>query len=191
MLPTLQLYGSEDHSRIAPKGPCQTPGIEPETKGRYAEGGRKAAKPRQGGHGIVQLQQHADDLRDEGERSAKPANGMSSPRRRCRFPSCFFRLRLLHGHGPLSLEPFRSPGRCVLAVATAAGLLICSSPAEISRAINQSTVYPFALNRSVMDESCINQNRRSSRSPVLLSAKIEIFGAEVSVILRNFPAKER
>ena len=36
-----------------------------------------------------------------------------------------------------------------------------------------------------MDESSIMQNRRSNRSPVLLSAKVEVNGAEVSVILRN------
>lgn len=36
-----------------------------------------------------------------------------------------------------------------------------------------------------MDESCNTQNRRSRRSPVLLSAKIEVFGGQVSVILRN------
>ena len=36
-----------------------------------------------------------------------------------------------------------------------------------------------------MDESCNTQNRRSRRSPVLLSAKVDVFGAEVSVILRN------
>ena len=36
-----------------------------------------------------------------------------------------------------------------------------------------------------MDESSVNQNRRSNRSPVLLSAKVELDGAEVPVILRN------
>jgi len=36
-----------------------------------------------------------------------------------------------------------------------------------------------------MDESSIMQNRRSNRSPVLLSAKIEVNGAEVAVLLRN------
>lgn len=36
-----------------------------------------------------------------------------------------------------------------------------------------------------MDESSITQNRRSNRSPVLLSAKIEVDGTEVSVVLRN------
>jgi len=36
-----------------------------------------------------------------------------------------------------------------------------------------------------MDESCNTQNRRSRRSPVLLSAKVDVLGVEVSVILRN------
>jgi hypothetical protein len=36
-----------------------------------------------------------------------------------------------------------------------------------------------------MDESSISQNRRSNRSPVLLSAKIDIDGIPVSVLLRN------
>ena len=36
-----------------------------------------------------------------------------------------------------------------------------------------------------MDESSNTQNRRSGRSPVLLSAEIEIEGAAVAVILRN------
>ena len=40
-----------------------------------------------------------------------------------------------------------------------------------------------------MDQSSASQNRRSNRSPVLLSAKIEVDGAEVSVILRNLSAE--
>lgn len=36
-----------------------------------------------------------------------------------------------------------------------------------------------------MDESSITQNRRSNRSPVLLSAKVDVDGAEVAVVLRN------
>lgn len=36
-----------------------------------------------------------------------------------------------------------------------------------------------------MDESSVNQNRRSNRSPVLLSAKVDFGGTEVAVILRN------
>jgi len=41
----------------------------------------------------------------------------------------------------------------------------------------------------IMDESSNIQNRRSNRSPVLLSAKIEVNGAEVSVILRNLSSQ--
>jgi hypothetical protein len=40
-----------------------------------------------------------------------------------------------------------------------------------------------------MDESGITQNRRSSRSPVLLSAKVDVGGREVPVILRNLSSK--
>jgi hypothetical protein len=40
-----------------------------------------------------------------------------------------------------------------------------------------------------MDQSSAAQNRRSGRSPVLLSAKIDVDGAEVSVILRNLSAE--
>ena len=40
-----------------------------------------------------------------------------------------------------------------------------------------------------MDESGITQNRRSRRSPVLLSAKVELHGADVAVILRNLSAE--
>lgn len=36
-----------------------------------------------------------------------------------------------------------------------------------------------------MDQSSVTQNRRSGRSPVLLSAKIDVLGAEVPVLLRN------
>jgi PilZ domain-containing protein len=36
-----------------------------------------------------------------------------------------------------------------------------------------------------MDESSASQNRRSNRSPVLLSAKVEVNGVEVPVVLRN------
>lgn len=40
-----------------------------------------------------------------------------------------------------------------------------------------------------MDESSMIQNRRSNRSPVLLSAKVEVNGAEVPVILRNLSSQ--
>lgn len=40
-----------------------------------------------------------------------------------------------------------------------------------------------------MDESSVSQNRRSNRSPMLLSAKIEVNGAEVPVILRNLSSE--
>jgi hypothetical protein len=36
-----------------------------------------------------------------------------------------------------------------------------------------------------MDQSSLAQNRRSTRSPVLLSAKISTGGSEVAVVLRN------
>ena len=36
-----------------------------------------------------------------------------------------------------------------------------------------------------MDETSMSQNRRSGRLPVLLSARIEVDGTEVSVVLRN------
>lgn len=36
-----------------------------------------------------------------------------------------------------------------------------------------------------MDQSSVTQNRRSGRSPVLLSAKLEVMGEEVSIVLRN------
>lgn len=40
-----------------------------------------------------------------------------------------------------------------------------------------------------MDESSITQNRRSGRSPVLLSATVEAAGAQVSVVLRNLSSE--
>lgn len=40
-----------------------------------------------------------------------------------------------------------------------------------------------------MDASSMSQNRRSVRSPVLLSAKISVDGADVSVILRNLSSE--
>ena len=40
-----------------------------------------------------------------------------------------------------------------------------------------------------MDQSSVTQNRRSGRSPVLLSAKIEVLGAEVAIILRNLSSQ--
>lgn len=40
-----------------------------------------------------------------------------------------------------------------------------------------------------MDESSITQNRRSNRSPVLLSAKLSMGGEELAVILRNLSSK--
>jgi hypothetical protein len=40
-----------------------------------------------------------------------------------------------------------------------------------------------------MDESSITQNRRSNRSPVLLSATIDVNGADASVVLRNLSSE--
>ena len=40
-----------------------------------------------------------------------------------------------------------------------------------------------------MDESSVTQNWRSNRSPVLLSARIEVDGAEVPVVLRNLSSE--
>lgn len=40
-----------------------------------------------------------------------------------------------------------------------------------------------------MDGSSMSHNRRSDRSPVLLSAKISVDGADVSVILRNLSSE--
>ena len=40
-----------------------------------------------------------------------------------------------------------------------------------------------------MDQSSLSQNRRSNRSPVLLSAKIDVGGTEVAVILRNLSSE--
>lgn len=40
-----------------------------------------------------------------------------------------------------------------------------------------------------MDESSITQNRRSGRSPVLLSATLEVAGAQISVVLRNLSSE--
>ena len=40
-----------------------------------------------------------------------------------------------------------------------------------------------------MDESSITQNRRSGRSPMLLSAKVDASGREVSVVLRNLSSE--
>lgn len=40
-----------------------------------------------------------------------------------------------------------------------------------------------------MDQSSVTQNRRSGRSPVLLSAKIEVLGAEVAIVLRNLSSE--
>ena len=44
---------------------------------------------------------------------------------------------------------------------------------------------PFSLISHFMDQSSLAQNRRSNRSPVLLSAKISTGGTEVAVVLRN------
>lgn len=40
-----------------------------------------------------------------------------------------------------------------------------------------------------MDQSGITQNRQSNRSPVLLSAQVEVGGADVAVVLRNLSAE--
>ena len=40
-----------------------------------------------------------------------------------------------------------------------------------------------------MDESSITQNRRSRRSPVLLSATVEFLGRELPVVLRNLSSQ--
>jgi hypothetical protein len=48
---------------------------------------------------------------------------------------------------------------------------------------------PFSLIYKGMDQSSLAQNRRSNRSPMLLSAKILAGGSEVPVILRNLSAE--
>jgi hypothetical protein len=40
-----------------------------------------------------------------------------------------------------------------------------------------------------MDQSSLTQNRRSNRSPVLLSAKLSMGGEELSVVLRNLSSE--
>ena len=40
-----------------------------------------------------------------------------------------------------------------------------------------------------MDQSSITQNRRSNRSPVLLSAKLSLGGEELPVVLRNLSSE--
>ena len=40
-----------------------------------------------------------------------------------------------------------------------------------------------------MDQSSVTQNRRSNRSPVLLSAKVEVDGTALPVVLRNLSAE--
>ena len=40
-----------------------------------------------------------------------------------------------------------------------------------------------------MDQSSVTPNRRSGRSPVLLSAKIDVLGAESAVLLRNLSSE--
>ena len=40
-----------------------------------------------------------------------------------------------------------------------------------------------------MDQCTLTQNRRSNRSPVLLTAKVELYGANVPVILRNLSSE--
>jgi hypothetical protein len=40
-----------------------------------------------------------------------------------------------------------------------------------------------------MDQSIVTQNRRSSRSPMLLSARIDVGNADVAVILRNLSSE--
>ena len=44
---------------------------------------------------------------------------------------------------------------------------------------------PCAVNMLAMDQSCASQNRQSNRSPVLLSATIELQGKTIPVRLRN------
>lgn len=48
---------------------------------------------------------------------------------------------------------------------------------------------PFRFKSLTMDESSVTQNRRSNRSPVLLSARIEVGGAAVPVVLRNLSSE--
>jgi hypothetical protein len=48
---------------------------------------------------------------------------------------------------------------------------------------------PISDKVSVMDQSSITQNRRSNRSPMLLSAQIDMGGQPVSVVLRNLSSE--
>ena len=53
------------------KGLAQTPSLTPEAKAGMLKEASRLRNPDAAGHGIVQLQKKADDLRDEGERSAR------------------------------------------------------------------------------------------------------------------------
>src|SRR4051794_31602592 len=46
-------------------------------------------------------------------------------------------------------------------------------------------LFSFVLYGASMDESSVTQNRRSARSPVMLSAKLELGGQAQPVVLRN------
>lgn len=53
------------------KGLAQTPSLTPDAKAGMLKEASRLRNPDAAGHGIVQLQKKADDLRDEGEQSAK------------------------------------------------------------------------------------------------------------------------
>jgi hypothetical protein len=53
------------------KSLAETPSLTPEAKADMLKEAARLRNPDKAGHGIVQLQKKADDLRDEGERSAK------------------------------------------------------------------------------------------------------------------------
>lgn len=53
------------------KALAQTPSLTPEVQAEMLKEAARLRNPDKAGHGIVQLQAKADDLRDEGERSAK------------------------------------------------------------------------------------------------------------------------
>lgn len=104
---------------------AQTPSLSPQAQAGMLKEAARLRNPDTAGHGIVQLQKKADDLRDEGERSAKTGEWYELAETAMQVAIVLLSIALVARSGAIVAGAVSLGGLGVLlAVATAMGLLI-------------------------------------------------------------------
>ena len=107
------------------KGLAQTPSLTPEAKAGMLKEASRLRNPDAAGHGIVQLQKKADDLRDEGERSARQGEWFELAETAMQVAIVLLSIALVARSTAIVVGAVSLAGiGVVLAAATALGLLV-------------------------------------------------------------------